>query len=148
METTQEIGMGNVTDRRRWRISNVVFILFSLFHWLTWVQRCWPRATPDFGSVSVMSSFLLPRYPKASWYTPFRGWRRLNAVCSLVLRRIFAHISQNFRLRRPNPNPPGGSRCAHQTPNHELIPCYLLPLQHYDVVSLVVLFWPQSLHLY
>ena len=31
------------------------------------MQRCWPRATPEFGSVSVISSFLLqdvPRHPE------------------------------------------------------------------------------------
>ena len=62
----QRLGIGNVTDRRLWRMANIVLICFSFFHRLTWVQRGWPRAIPDFGSVSVISSFLLqdiPRHP-------------------------------------------------------------------------------------
>ena len=31
---------------------------------MTWVHRCWPQATPDVGSVSVISSFLLQDIPR------------------------------------------------------------------------------------
>ena len=75
---------------------NIVLICFSLFYRLTWVRRCWPRAAPDFGSVSVISSFLLQGILIHAFS---RFGRRLNAVCYLVFRRIFAHISQFFRLR-------------------------------------------------
>ena len=45
-------------------MANIVLMCFPLFYRLTWVQRCWSRATPDFGSVSVTSSFLLQDIPK------------------------------------------------------------------------------------
>ena len=62
----KRLGIGNVTDHRLWRMANIVSICFSIFYRLTLVQRSWPRATPDFGSVSVILSFLLqdiPRHP-------------------------------------------------------------------------------------
>ena len=48
-----------------WRMANIILILlcFSLFYRLTWVQRCWHRATFDSGSASVISSFLLQDVP-------------------------------------------------------------------------------------
>ena len=80
METTYQVpgkrlGIGSVTDHRRWwRMANIVLICFSLFYRLTWVQRCWPRAIPDFGSASKCDQLVSARrHPKASWYTPFRG---------------------------------------------------------------------------
>ena len=54
----KRLGIGNVTDHRLWRMENIVLICFLSFLSIDlWVQRCWPRATPDFGSVkSVISS--------------------------------------------------------------------------------------------
>ena len=99
------LGIGNVTDHRLWRMVNTVFICFSLFYRLTWVQRCWPRATtPDCGSVSVISSFLLqdiPRHPETRLLEVREAFKR----SLLVFRRTFAHISHIFR-------------CAQLTPNH------------------------------
>ena len=40
-----------------------IFIRFSILDWLTWVQRWWPRATPDSG-VCVMSLLLLQDTPR------------------------------------------------------------------------------------
>ena len=68
------MGTSPTTDfygaRRTENISkNSINVLLS-FYRLAWVQRCWPRATPDFGSTSTImtaiSSFLLqdiPRHP-------------------------------------------------------------------------------------
>ena len=69
--------------------------------------RGWPRATPDFGSVRVISSFLLsdiPRHPDTRLFEVREAFKR----SLLVFRRIFAHIPQFFRLRRPSEGPPGG----------------------------------------
>ena len=52
---------------------------FSLFYRLTWVQRCWPRATSVFGSVSVISSFLLqdiPRHPDTRLFEVREAFKR------------------------------------------------------------------------
>ena len=43
-----------------WRMVNIVpgSVCVRRFYRLTWVQRCWPRVTPDFGSVRAISSLL------------------------------------------------------------------------------------------
>ena len=53
--------------------------MFLSFYRLTWVQRCWPRATPDFGSASVISSFLLqdiPRHPDTRLFEVREAFKR------------------------------------------------------------------------
>ena len=92
-----------------------VFIISFIFYRLTRVQRCWPRATPDFRSVSAISSFLLylSRYPKASCANT-RHFEVRGAVFKRSSSLLFAfrysriYISQFFRLRRPSGAPPGG----------------------------------------
>ena len=81
-----------------------IIIYFSLFYRVTWVQRCWPRATPEFGSASVISSFLLqdiPRHPDSRLFEVREAFKS----SLLVFRRIFEHISHFFR--------------AQQTPNYQ-----------------------------
>ena len=54
-------------------------ICSPLSYRLTWVQRCWPRATPDFGSFSVISSFLLqdmPRHPDTRLFEVREAFKR------------------------------------------------------------------------
>ena len=99
METTQRLGIGNVTDHRLWRMVNIVLICFSLFYRLTWGQRCWPRS--EFGSVSVISSFILQDIPRHDTRIYFRGSREASKRTLLlgVRASISAYIAQNA-LRR------------------------------------------------
>ena len=86
-------------------MANTVLIRFSLFYRLTWVQLCWPRATPDFGSVKCYELVSAPRHPKASWYTPFRGSRGVYTQFvtwfSGAYSRIYAIFSPMAALRGP-----------------------------------------------
>ena len=94
-------------------------ISFSLFYQLTWVHRCWPRATPDFGSLSVITSFLLqdiPRHPDTRLFG-----RHLHALSCLVFEHIFAHVSHFFASGGPPGVLPGflrgaGALVARNTP--------------------------------
>ena len=56
------LGTSPMTDYGEWRIWHSK-LCFSLFYRLTWAWRRWPRVTPDFGSMSVISSFLLQDSP-------------------------------------------------------------------------------------
>ena len=40
METTQRLGIGNVTDHRLWRMANMMLKGFYLICGLTWVKPC------------------------------------------------------------------------------------------------------------
>ena len=88
-------------------MENIVLICFSLFYRLTWVRRCWPRAAPDFGSVSVISSFLpqdIRRHPDTRLFEVREAFKR-----SLLL-EFEAHIRAYiafFRLRGPTGGAPG-----------------------------------------
>ena len=80
-----------------------------LFDGLTWVQRCWPRATLDFGSVSVINLFLLkdmPRHPDTRLSEVREAFKR--SLLPGFQAHIRAYIAI-FSLRGPS-GPPGGNR--------------------------------------
>ena len=118
--------IGNVTDHRLWRMANRVLIRFSLFCRLTWVQRCWSRASPDFGSVSVVSSFLLqdiPRHPDTRLFEVREAFKRsLLLDFQAHIRAYIAIFSPPAALRGPSGGPPrgpSGDPCGgQQTPHH------------------------------
>ena len=61
------------------------------------MQRCWPRATPDFGSASVISSFLLqdiPRHPDTRLFEVQEAFKRSLLLC------FQAHIRAYMRATR------------------------------------------------
>ena len=102
--------------------SIIIYVCFPLFYRLTWVQRCWPRATPDFGSVYVISSFLLqdiPRHPDTRLFEVREAFKR---SLLLVCRRIFAHRSHFFSppvvLRGSSGGPCAPQHVPQQTPDH------------------------------
>ena len=76
-----------------------MLICFSIFYRLTWGQRCWPRS--EFGSVSVISSFILQDIPRHDTRIYFRGLREASKRTLLlgVRASISAYIAQNA-LRR------------------------------------------------
>ena len=104
METTERLGIGNVTDHRLRRMSNgehgiktnmfLSFLSIDLGAAIL-APSC---ETPDLWSVSAISSFLLQDIPRIHAFSRFG--RCLNAVRCLIFKSIFAHISQCFRLRR------------------------------------------------
>ena len=86
-------------------MANIVLTCFSFFYRLTWVQqRWWPRATPDFGSVSVIRSFLLqdiPRHPDIRLFEVREAFKRS------LLRGFQAHIRAYIAFFSPPGGPPG-----------------------------------------
>ena len=72
------------------------------------MQRCWPRATPDFGSLSVISSFLqdIPRHD-ARFFEVREAFKR-----TLML-RFRAYISEYIaKKKKASGGPPGGAQHA------------------------------------
>ena len=71
--------------------------MFFSFYRLTWVQRCWLRATPDFGSVSVINSFPLkdvPWHPDTRLFEVREAFKR-----SLLLRSTWFSGSYSRKYR-------------------------------------------------
>ena len=96
-----------------------VFYNFVSLYRLTWAQRCWPRATDEFGSVSAISSFLLqdiPRHPDTRLFEVREVFKRSSLLGFQAYVR--AYIAMFFAS--------GGSpgACVQQTPNHQLMPWY------------------------
>ena len=72
----------------------------QLFYRLNWVQRCWPRATPDFGSVSVLQD--IPRHPDTRLFEVRRAFkRRLLLGFQAHIRAYIAFFSPPAALRGP-----------------------------------------------
>ena len=94
-------------------MANIVVIRFSLFYLLTWVQRCCPRATPDFGSVSVISSLLfqdIPWHPNTRLFEVREAFKRsLLLDFQARIRAYNAIFSPPADLREPSGGPPGGT---------------------------------------
>ena len=88
--------------------------MFLSFYRLTWVQRCWPRATPDFGSVSVITSVLLldiPRHPDTRLFEVREAFKRsLLLGFQARIRAYIAGVSPPAALRGPSGGPCGGLR--------------------------------------
>ena len=90
VETTEEIGHWERHRSPTMANGEYSINMFLSFYRLTWVQRCWPRATPDFGSVSVISSFLLqdiPRHPDTRLFEVREAFKR--TLLLGVFRRVF-----------------------------------------------------------
>ena len=100
----ERLGIGNVTNHRLWRMASIVLTCLSLFYRLTWVHRCWPRATPDFGSVSVISSVLLqdiPRHPDTRLFEVQEAFKR----SLLRFSGAYSRIYRNFFAARTDAEP-------------------------------------------
>ena len=84
----------------------MLIVCSSLFYRLPWVQRCCPRATPDFGSLSVISSFVLQDIPKHDTHL-FEVREAFKRFLLPGFRAyISAYIAKKKRFRRPS-RPPG-----------------------------------------
>ena len=76
-------------------MANGEYINLFVYFRLTWKQRCRPQATPDFGSVGVISSFLLediPRHPDTPLFEVREAFKRS------LLNGFQAHVRAYFAI--------------------------------------------------
>ena len=104
-------------------MSNTVYICSFYLHQLTWVQRCWPLATPVFGSVIAISSFLLQdisRHPETRFLEVWEVFKHgpLPGFQANIPAGIVAHISYTFCHRRG----PLREACARHRAKHLATP--------------------------
>ena len=111
METAYMVrdwALGTITD---YMANGNIILMFLSFYRLTWVPRCWPRATPDFGSVSVISSFLLqdiPRHPETRLLEVREAFKR--GPLLVVFRPIFHSLQVTIKTNLL-------AELKHQAPN-------------------------------